>query len=121
MWVKMNNLYRKKYNYTSTPPATPELHAEEDILISNTTHTDDFINREGTTLNKSGFSRADFNESFQYQISRKSVVSLVDKHADGQTRRHEANRLLRKPPKTMYRALDLNPKISNSRKYILNF
>ena len=38
-------------------PAAAELHAEEDILISNTTHTNDFINTEGTTLNKSGFSR----------------------------------------------------------------
>jgi putative methionine-R-sulfoxide reductase with GAF domain len=51
----MNNLYRKKYNYTSKSPTAPELHAEEDILISNTIHTNDFINTEVTNLNKCGF------------------------------------------------------------------
>jgi len=83
MWIKKNNLYRKKYNYRSTSPTAPELHAEEDILISKTTHTNDFINTEGTTLNKSGFSRQILIKVSSIKFHENPLsVSLINTRAD---------------------------------------
>jgi hypothetical protein len=85
MWVKMNNVYRKKYNYTSSSPTATELHAEEDILISNATHTNDFINTEGTSLNKSGFSRQILIKVSSIKFHENPLsVSLINTRTDRQ-------------------------------------
>jgi hypothetical protein len=81
----------KKYDYTSTSATATELHTEEDMLISHTlTYTNDCINKEEKTLNKSGFSRQILIKVSSMKSNENTLsVSLIYKRTDIQTSRSQ--------------------------------